>query len=348
MSEAAYFLRGSDPDKWGSLVSSIDWDDGIPAVSDSKMIVLGGDYEHTLGMGLTEQDVRAGIIYRPHANAAEFLNVVLNKSDFEISECSLANYLLYRGNDDDWLTAIPVFPIRAFRHGDVVVRKDSKLREFRELAGRKVGIRDYSQTLAVWMRGILKDEYQLDWRDVHWVSVQDQRFSAPQGVKLTTTHVDLEELLIIGEIDAVIMGPLRDSSRPPAERRLRPLLDNPREAEIRYFGRTGVFPIRHTIVLRKEVLTREPGAARAVFDSYVAAKKTALRRRLGATLVPWGEQAWSEALAVFGSDSHPYGLTDGNRKQVSLLVGYLLDQGFIRHGLNVDELFVPGSVDWRE
>lgn len=312
------------------------------------MIVLGGDYEHTLSMGSTEQDRSAGVVYKPQSSPAGYFKLVMDRSEFEVNECSLSNYMMYRGNDDHWLTAIPVFPLRAFRYADVVVRKDSPLRHFRELAGRKVGINDYSQTLAVWMRGCLKDEYGLDWRDVHWVSVKQQRFEAPPGAQLTTTETELEDALVAGEIDAVIKGALRDSRKEPAERQLRTLIDDPRGEEIRYFRRTGLFPIRHTVVVRREVFERDPATVRAVFDSYVAAKKTALQRRLGATFVPWGEQSWNDAISVFGADSHPYGLTEANRRQVGMLAGYLLDQGFIRRPLDVDELFVPGSADWRE
>ena len=312
------------------------------------MIILGGDYEHTQEMGLTERDRASGIEYHPQPTPAGYFDVVLKRGQFEIAEYSLANYLMYRGNGDDWVSAIPVFPLRAFRHGDVAVRRDSKLTEFRQLAGCKVGIKDYSQTLAVWMRGLLKDEYQLDWRDIDWVAPNPQRFTAPKGTRLTTTDSDLESLLISGEIDAVIMGPLKDSAKPLAERRLRPLLADPRAEEVRYFERTGVFPIRHTVVIRKESFARQPGAARAAFDAYAAAKKRALKRRVGATFVPWGEQSWNDAMAVFGGNSHPYGLTDANRKQVSLLGKYLLDQGFIPRALDIDHLFVPGSDSWRE
>ncbi len=312
------------------------------------MIVFGGDYEHTLEMGLTDRDRSAGIIYKPHGTPMDYFSKILNRDDFEVCECSLANYMLFRGNDDDWLIALPVFPIRAFRHGDVVVRKDSKLRDFTELAGRRVGINDYSQTLAVWMRGLLRDEYGLDWRDVDWVAPKKQRFEAPAGAKLTTIDMDVEDALIAGEIDAVIKGPLKDSRKPPEERLLRPLLEDPRKEEIQFFKRTGLFPIRHTVVMRKEAYERDPAAAQAIFNSYVSAKKAAIQRRLSASFVPWGEQSWNDAMSVFNGDSHPYGLTDGNRNQVRLLAGYLLDQGFIARPLDLDSLFVPGSESWRE
>jgi len=312
------------------------------------MIVLGGDYEHTLGMGQSDEDHAAGIVYKPQASPAGYFKLVLNRADFEAAECSLSNYIMYRGNEDHWLTAIPVFPIRAFRYGDVVVRKDSAFHQFRDLVGKKVGVNDYSQTLAVWMRGCLSDEYDLNWRDVHWVSVANQRFVAPAGAKLTTTEKDLEDLLTAGEIDAVIKGPLRDSRKPPAERQLRPLIDDPRGEEVRYFRRTGIFPIRHTVVIRREAYEREPKAAYAIFRSYAQAKKAALQRRLGATFLPWGEQSWNDAEAIFGADSHPYGLTDANQRQARKLVEYLVDQGLMRRFVTLEELFVPGSAEWQE
>ena len=165
------------------------------------MIVTGGDYEHTHGIGLSAPG--GEIVYRPRA-VPEFFDLVLGRGEFEASEFSLANYMMYRANDDDWLTAVPVVPSRVFRHSHVAVRKDSDLHDFSQLAGRKLGLRDYSQTAAAWIRGLFKDEYGVDWRDINWVSLAGQRFSAPEGAKLTITDRDLEDLLIAGEIDALV------------------------------------------------------------------------------------------------------------------------------------------------
>ncbi len=309
------------------------------------MIINGGDYEHTLTIGTTESDRQHDIQYQSKPG---YHDILIRRGDFEISECSLSNYIMYRATGDDWITAIPVFPLRAFRHACILVRNDSPLTDFRQLAGRKIGIRDYSQTLAVWVRGILKDEYELDWTTVHWVSSSKQRFQAPAGVTLSTTARDLEDLLLAGEIDAVAMDAPREWQRPMPERRFRTLLPDAVGVERRYFERTGIFPIRHTVVVRKELLDRAPDAAKILFDSYVAAKRSALQRRLSATYLPWGELAWQRLIDIFSGDSHPYGLVPSNRKQLDLVSGYLLDQGFITRIPTIEEMFPVGSAAWSD
>src|SRR5262249_33514032 len=184
------------------------------------MIVTGADYEHTQNVGLKGGDVEIEYQARP---VQEFFDLVMSRGQFEASEFSLANYMMYRGNGDDWLTGVPVFPSRVFRHSHVIVRKDSRLSRFDQLAGRKVGLRDYSQTAAVWIRGLLKAEHGVDWRDIHWVSFEPQRFpQPPAGVALTTTRDDLEDMLIAGDLDALLMWPLRDSRKAATDRALRP------------------------------------------------------------------------------------------------------------------------------
>ncbi len=308
------------------------------------MIVMGGDYEHTQRLGSATGAFE--IVYQPRT-PREFFGVVLARGKFEASEFSLANHIIYHGQGDDWLTAVPVFPSRAFRHSHVMVRRDSPLRDFSQLAGCRIGVLDYSQTAAVWIRGLLKDEYGVDWRNVSWVSSGPQRFPTPPSVTMRATDTDLEDLLVASEIDALLMWSLRDDQLPVAERRLRPLIGDAQQAERRYLERTGIFPIMHTVVMRKEVSARLPGAGRAIFDAYAAAKRHALERRLGATFAPWSDRSWTDAMTLFGGDSHPYGLTEGNVRQVELLAGYLVDQGFIRKAPGIGQLFAPGSTDWR-
>jgi 4,5-dihydroxyphthalate decarboxylase len=165
-------------------------------------------------------------------------------------------------------------------------------------------------------------------------------------VKLTTTPRDLEDLLLAGEIDALMMWPLRDNAKPAKQQQLRSLLPDPPAAERRYFERTGVFPIMHTVVMRNEALAKSPWAPRAIFDAYVAGKQKALKRTGAANFFPWKDGPWRTEPA-FAGDSHPYGLSDINRKAAGMLAGYLWDQGFIKHKLEVDEVFAPGSGAWR-
>ena len=111
---------------------------------------------------------------------------MLESRRFEVCEFSLANYLTLRSTGHDWLTAVPVFPYRAFRHGLAVTRRDSALTSLTQLSGKRIGVEDYSMTAAVWFRGLLEDEYGVDPRSITWVTRRKQRSpsrSTPESIE---------------------------------------------------------------------------------------------------------------------------------------------------------------------
>ena len=304
-----------------------------------EVTVSGGDYEHTLGIdGYSAHGVR--IRYAPMP-VRQIFEGMLESRRFEACEFSLANYITLRGNGHDWLTAIPVFPYRAFRHGLAIVRRDSLLRGLSDLAGARIGVEDYSMTAAVWFRGILSDHYGVDLDSIRWVTRAKQRFDVPAGSRVEKTSDDLEGLLVDGSIDALLGFNLKDGALSESERRLRPVVSNAEAEEQAYFDRTGIYPIMHVVVIREDVLAKHTGVAAAVGEAYAAAKAHAYKRQLGTTLVPWGKSYWARTFARFGGDPLPYGLTSDNRRVIAKLADYLHEQRFVSKVPEVDELFAP-------
>jgi 4,5-dihydroxyphthalate decarboxylase len=308
------------------------------------MIVEGGDYEHTLAISSVHEGVT--IDYRPGSLPAIYAKVLGNQP-FEACEFSLSNYMTLRDQGQDWLTAIPVFVNRSFRHSAILVRKDSKLRAFKELAGKKVGVADYSMTAAVWARGLLRDAYGVHWNDINWVSSATPRFPPPPSARVTPSTEDLETLLQEGKIDALLHPQTRDSKLPASQRKFRPLLEDFEAAEKQYFLDTGIYPINHVVVIRREAIAREANAPKAVFEAYSASKKKAVQRRLGTTFIPWADTAWNRTIDLFG-DPFPYGWTDINRKVVNTLATYVHEQKLVDNPVAVEALFEPQSLQWRE
>src|SRR5262245_1885117 len=307
-----------------------------------EIVIRGGDYEHTLGIPGVYSGIRLDYETPP---IREIFAGMLEHRRYEVCEYSFANYLTLRGAGQDWLVALPIFPYRAFRHSLPVVRRESGLRSLAGLSGTRVGLEDYSMTAAVWFRGLLKDEYGVDHRSITWVTRAQQRFPFPAGARVEKTTQDLEGLLCDGGLDAFLGMSLRDSALPPGERRLRPLLGDPQAEEEAYFARTAIYPIHPCVVVRSDVLAREPAVVDAVFGAYVAAKEAATRRQLGATFVPWGKTHWAKTFARFGGDPLQYGLTPANRLVVGRLAGYLRDQGFIAEEPAPDAIFaVPSEL----
>lgn len=301
--------------------------------------VHGGIYEHVMDVAGTETGVE--LKYQPWSNVNDLFAQMLAKQAFEVCEFSLANYLTLRAAGHDWLTAIPVFPNRAFRHGTLTVKRESSLTSPRQLNGLRIGVEDYSMTAAIWVRGLLEDEYGVDLSSLTWVSGKSQRFTPPSSAKVEFSDTGIETLLLEGKVDVIVGLNLADAKKPARERQLRSILAEPEMTERTYYERTGIYPINHCVVVRRDALENCPDLPEAVARAYLRAKSDAYKTRLGATLVPWGKSYWSQIFEIFGGDPLPYGLTATNRTVVSTLAKYLAGQGFGGDGHpDFDKLFL--------
>ena len=100
--------------------------------------------------------------------------------------------------------------------------------------------------------------------------------------------------------------------------------------------------------IRNDALAKWPNSPKPIFDSYVAAKRGALKRRVGTTFMPWAERHWDGCLELFGGDPYPYGLTASNRHNIETLGRFLLEQELIQKPIEIDALFASGSASWSE
>ena len=306
----------------------------------AQIVIRGGDYEHTLGIAGDYANVR--LEYEPMRVQDIFVGM-LESRRFEVCEFSLANYLTLRATGQDWLTALPIFPYRAFRHSLAVTRRESDLTSLDQLAGKRIGVEDYSMTAAVWFRGLLEEEYGVDHRSIVWVTRPKQRFAFPPNTRVETAERDLEEMLCDGAIDALLGFSLRDTRLPANQRRLRPVLRDSQAVEQEYYERTSIYPINHCVVVRNDVLEKHRSVVDAVCSAYASAKERAYRRQLGTTLAPWGKAHWTRTFELFGGDPLPYGLTPVNRLVIERLASYLEEQGFVAAVPEIDKLFVCPS-----
>ncbi len=310
-----------------------------------KIDLYGGDYEHVLGLSGAREGIDIRYVERP---LLEIFEGMLNERRYECCEFSLSNYIMLKDRGADWLHAIPVFPYRAFRHSTLYVRRDSPLQGPQDLRGKRVGVPDFSMTAAVWTRGILKEQYGVDWTEMAWVASGRQRFAALRGVPLEVVESDLEEDLVAGRIDALLTPSPADEKKPAGERRLRSLIADVQKAEEDYVREHGVYPINHVVVIRDDALRRLPKLPQALFGAFAEAKARAYKRRLGTTLMPWGMRHWNRVFDQFGGNPLPYGLTPVNRDVVGRLAGFLYEQKLVASKPSVDELFIPESRKFAE
>lgn len=280
-----------------------------------------------------------------------FVRMIRNQ-EFDVSEMSSAVYLRRRAKGDFPFVAVPVFPSRMFRHSFVFLNTQSGIKTPKDLEGRRVGVLAYGQTAAVWIRGILKDEYGARWEKMRWFvggleeprpkDELDERPAADFSLEFIGGEKTLSGMLESGELDA-LLGAIQPScfGRSPHVERLFP---NPRETEREYFRKTGIFPIMHTLVIRETLYRKEPWIAESLFRAFQQAKDLCLRQaRYSAALrysLPWLLSDFEEMDTLFGADPWPYGL-EPNRKTLETLIQYLVDQALLEKPARLEELFAP-------
>jgi 4,5-dihydroxyphthalate decarboxylase len=272
--------------------------------------------------------------------------------DFDISEVSLAKYASLISQGDQSLIAIPVFPSRVPRHSSIYVRRNGEVREPSDLAGRRVGIPEWAQTASVYSRGLLVHQYGVDLASIDWVQAgvdqpgrnEKVRLNLPSGVRLTPApDKSLSEMLVAGEIDAAL------TAHPPAcfEHRhpnITRLFEDFLDVEMRYVRETGIFPIMHTVAIRRELVERQPWIAMNMFKAFEEAKKRSVERMLfigiAGVPIPWCYAHAQRAQELFGDDIWPYGI-EANRRTLDAFLQYAHEQGVCHRRLRPEELFAP-------
>ncbi len=268
----------------------------------------------------------------------------LRNREFDVAEVSCSSYLMARDRELP-VAAVPVFLHRRFRHGFIFINTSKGIRGPADLAGRKVGLKQFQATAIVWMRGILQHEYGVPLNSIEWFCELDETidFEHPAGVKITSLPQDgsVEDMLANGELDAVLHPDLIHPllNKDPRVARLFP--DYERE-EIAFYQKTGIFPIMHVVGIKREVLEKNPWVAINLFNAFEKAKAMAMTRLANPRIVPlaWYRNAWEEQERLLGPDPWEYGLSDKNRHNLETLIGYANEQGLIRSRLALHDLFV--------
>jgi 4,5-dihydroxyphthalate decarboxylase len=252
--------------------------------------------------------------------------------EFDVSEMALTTYLTAREHGVAF-TALPVFLVRGFHHGAIRYNTRSGIRDPKDLEGRRVGVnRGYTVTTGVWARGILATEYGVDLGRVTWVLSGDEHVeSYVPPTNVVPARADLAEMLINGEIDAVIGV---DVDHPDVA----PLIGDPEEAAITALRQRGFYPINHLVVVKDEVLHRYPEVASAVFDAFAEAKRRYVAQLRDGAVSDDTDRMYSRVLQTTGTDPLPYGV-EPNRPMLEQLMEFALAQRILARPVDIDEMF---------
>ncbi len=282
---------------------------------------------------------------------------MIRHREFDVAEMSLSSYTLSMFREPRPFVAIPVFPSRSFRHSCIYVNRDGGIRRPKDLIGKRVGNPEYQLTAGVWIRGILSDDYQVPVSSVTYFRggeeqpgrTEKQTVSLPPEIRLENIAETktLTQMLLDREIDA-IYSPRAPSAFSQGNGTIRRLFEDYETVEREYYQRTKIFPIMHTIVIRREVYEKQPWIAQSLYKAFALAKREVYEDLFEPaalkTMLPWQIRHAEQTRDLMGKDFWPYGFGP-NVECLSTFLRYSFEQGLSKRQLTPQELFVPEALE---
>lgn len=290
----------------------------------------------------------------------------LKFKEFEVGEMSMSSYLIARERGFDMI-ALPVFPSRRLFHTELMVHLDSGVQEPKDLVGKRLGVAEYQQTAALWLRAILEHDFGVSQFKVHWFMERTEElshggatgFRPPAGISFNRILPDksLVSMLLNHEIDAApIASPwvLRENALDRSSRiagggdwsKVRPLFADRMAEGKRFFQTHGYLPVNHAYIIRGDIYQKYPWAAFNLYTGFVKAKQhfnTRLADSIPAALF-FGREYLAMTQEMFGNDPYPYGVK-ANRKMLESLIDFSHEQGLTTKKMTVQELFAESTLE---
>ena len=276
-------------------------------------------------------------------------------AEFDVAEVSLSSFVLARSRGEIPYVGLPVFTSRMFRHSAIYVRADSGIERPEDLKGREVGVPVYAMTAALWVRGMLAEEYGVMPSDIVWRTgglEQPGRYGAfgldlPPEIEVRPLPPgrNLSAMLEAGDLDALV------SARAPScfrggDGTVRRLFPDYRAAEEAYYRKTGLYPIMHLVALRESLAGAHPWLPASLYKAFRAAKNMAVAALGDVTAphvsLPWIAAEYEAMRTLLGPDIWPYGFED-NLRELRAVVRYSHAQGLAVREMDPAELFHPST-----
>jgi 4,5-dihydroxyphthalate decarboxylase len=268
--------------------------------------------------------------------------------EFDVCELAPTTYIIARAYGAPFV-ALPIFVVRRFHHSGLLVRPDAGIKTPKDLEGKKVGVRAYSVTTGVWTRQVLIDEFGLDSSKVTWVVDDEEhvtQLKLPANVVHAPEGTSLADMMASGELSAGFgaAAGIGRTGNPTSgwkevEADYPDLFPNATQLEAEYFGRTGIYPMHGTIVVKDSVLAEHPWVAKSIYDAFDRAKKEWLARLDAGEATSAADKKYLKLREIVGPDPLPYGLQE-NLKTIEALEATAFKQGLTPRRMSVYELFV--------
>ena len=313
------------------------------------LTIAVAEYPHTSAMrdgSIPIEGVEPEIItVKPQIGA---FRRMVRQVEFDVCELAPTTYIIARAYGAPFV-ALPIFVVRRFHHGGLLVRPDAGIKTPKDLEGRKVGVRAYSVTTGVWTRRILIDEFGLDASKVTWVVDDEEhvtQLKLPPNVVHAPEGTSLADMMASGELSAGLQGNagIGRTGDPTGgwktvEADYPDLFPNAEELEAEWYKRTGIYPMHGTIVVKDSVLDEHPWVAASLFNAFSRAKDEWLARLDAGTPDNPADKKYAALRKIVGHDPLPYGMA-ANLATIAALEDTAFKQRLTPRRMRVDELFV--------
>lgn len=283
-------------------------------MKETTLRVAIGDYPHTLP--LKRGEVASSWLKLDFAEVKPMhkaFKPMVREHAYDASELALITCFQAKDHGKG-LTLLPAAMLARFQHHTMLCNVERGKLAPRDLAGKRIGVRSYSQTTGAWLRGILANDYGADLGTVQWVTFEDGHVGEakdPPGV--IRAAGDMTQMLIAGALDAAIYG-----ADMPKDDRLKSVIDNPEAAAREWYARHRMVPVNHMVVVTDELAKSNPDAVAELYR-LLEAGRTAAGQSGPIDVTPFGRET--------------------NRPCLDLLLSYARQQGLVSSRLTVESLF---------
>lgn len=285
----------------------------------------------------------------------------LRFGDFDVSEMSFSSLMMAKANGDERFVGLPVFTTRRFFHTEMLVRRDSGISSPADLKGKRVGVPEYQQTAALWTRGVLQREFGVAPKDMEFwmerVPSHSHRgalgFTSPPGVAIRQIppEKNIGSMMISGELDATLFYLVNPNmiDRSTADLwhhpDIQPMFPDALAEGVRYYRKTGIYPINHGMVIKREIAEQHPWTVLNLFKAFQRANEFANEQRLehaeyhfrAGLISGEANDALAKPLVVHG--------VKANRLVLETAAQYSFEQGLTPRLTKLEDVFAANAMN---
>ena len=285
----------------------------------------------------------------------------LRFGDFDLSDMSFSSFIIALAHGDKNWVGLPIFTTRRFFHTRILARRDAGIEEPADLKGKRVGVPEYQQTAALWTRGVLQHDFGVEPKDMEfWMERNPEHshggataFQAPPGVTVHQIPLgkDIGSMMLSGELQATLLYIVNPNlvDRSTADLWNHPdikyLFADPGAEAVRFYKKTGLYPINHCVVMKREIAERHPWAVLNVFKAFERANAIANAQRMehldyyfeAGLLPPDTRKALAAPLVQYGISA--------NRRVLEAATQYSAEQGLTPRLIKLEEVFAPSTME---